>query len=44
MSYDYKIAKDTLTETDKNRLVCLYVSCETAALNGIVRPLALLCP
>ncbi|KAK5135929.1 hypothetical protein LTR08_004387 [Meristemomyces frigidus] len=36
MSYDYKIAKDVLSDTDKNRLLCLYLSCQTAAVNGCV--------
>jgi len=41
MGYDYKIALETLSEQEKNRIVCLYLSCDTAAFNGIVRlPLA----
>ncbi|KAK4540012.1 hypothetical protein LTR36_009910 [Oleoguttula mirabilis] len=36
MSYDYKIAKDVLSDTDKNRIVCLYLSCNTTAINGLI--------
>jgi hypothetical protein len=25
-SYNYQVAKDVLSDTDKNRLVCLYLS------------------
>ncbi|KAK1074321.1 hypothetical protein LTR74_001245 [Friedmanniomyces endolithicus] len=31
-TYDYKAALQVLTETEKNRIVCLYLSSDTAAL------------
>ncbi len=35
-TYDYKAALEVLTETEKNRIVCLYLSSDTAAIGSSV--------
>ena len=35
-TYDYVIAQTVLTETEKNRIVCIYLSGDTAAINNLV--------
>ena len=32
-SYSYAIAKEVLSENDKNRLVCLYLNCDPKAVS-----------
>jgi len=41
-TYDYKAALQVLTETEKNRIVCLYLSSDTAAL-GLSVSISLSC-
>ncbi|KAK3070374.1 hypothetical protein LTR53_010572 [Teratosphaeriaceae sp. CCFEE 6253] len=33
-SYDYSIAQGVLTDTEKNRIVCLYLSSDTPSVNN----------
>ncbi|TKA78051.1 hypothetical protein B0A55_02126 [Friedmanniomyces simplex] len=35
-TYEYKTALSVLTETEKNRVVCLYLSSDTAILNASI--------